>query len=394
MTAKVSVAGLRFFAHYRRPQHCASAGETVEHQALKHRIAALIRECGGTADVEATPDVNDVGGWRADVLATTSAGRRVAFEIQLSRMSLAEGRARTERYAVDGIATVWLTTKHAHWVTALPSGRLRHSPDNELLIDRGLAHLGIEGWEPAGQVAATRLVAGVLDGRITTATQINFREDVDGRVFTTPVAVLLVGVTDKANHPAVADRAAEARRVRERAEAAEAAAEVTERERIEADRARLAAARRQADRESRLEQERLAADRRQADRERWLGQYRAVNAALADARAAGIPVDRIRLGKKWSRWDGEPVDLDRLVWVNGTRIWVAPAAGIDAPLKLWAIVDPPPSIASDLGKRWHAEGVRVYAASDDQAHDLAALMGWEPTNIRVIERATSRSGTR
>lgn len=165
--AKVSSAGLRFFAHDRKPERCASAGESLEHLTLKRQIAMLIRECGYTAILEATPDESDSGGWRADVLGIGEGGRRVAFEVQLASMTIDEGKERTARYGTDNVSAVWISSKHARWMTSLPSVHLRYEPPG-LVADRGLARLeGGSHWSPAGEVSFERVVKGMLDGRIT-----------------------------------------------------------------------------------------------------------------------------------------------------------------------------------------------------------------------------------
>ena len=131
MHAKVSLLGLRFFAHDTRSPACPTAGETPEHRRLKTLLAETVRAIGWVAVVEAVPAASDAGGWRADVLAIGPDGRRVAFEAQLSGMPVSVGRERAERYASDGIDTVWVTTRsrcawlgkiHGLQVADVPSG--------------------------------------------------------------------------------------------------------------------------------------------------------------------------------------------------------------------------------------------------------------------------------
>lgn len=138
MITKISRTGLRFFAHKAKPESCAMGGESPEHRRLKHRIAVLIRQLGFEAAVEAAPAPGDAGGWRADVLGVAPSGRRVAFEVQLAGMTVTEGQDRTDRYARDGIETVWVSTKHAARISALSSARLKLEGD-ALTADRGLA---------------------------------------------------------------------------------------------------------------------------------------------------------------------------------------------------------------------------------------------------------------
>jgi competence protein CoiA len=104
MHAKVSPRGTRFFAHDRKVPDCPAAGETPTHRLLKGMLADAIRTAGWSAAVEATPGSGDVGGWRADVLAIdATTGRRVAFEVQLAALTIADARSRTARYSADEI---------------------------------------------------------------------------------------------------------------------------------------------------------------------------------------------------------------------------------------------------------------------------------------------------
>jgi hypothetical protein len=116
MQAKVSSLGMRFFAHDREAG-CPSAGESAEHRALKLTIIRAARSLG----YEAMPEVAGEG-WRTDVLVTSPMGRRVAFEVQLAGMTADEGSERTERIKRDGVdEVVWLSTRFAPWLGAIPS---------------------------------------------------------------------------------------------------------------------------------------------------------------------------------------------------------------------------------------------------------------------------------
>ena len=142
MHAKVSRNGLPFFAHDARPEDCTSEGESPEHLELKRTLAEAIRRAGAEAIIEAAPPA-DHGGWRADVLAVTASGFRTAFEVQLAGMTVAEGQARTAKYRQDGIGTLRVSTKHAHWMSQLSSARI--VPNSEPReIDRGSATLHID----------------------------------------------------------------------------------------------------------------------------------------------------------------------------------------------------------------------------------------------------------
>lgn len=150
MHAKMSSSDLRFFAHHsalddERPT-CESDGESPEHMMLKKKIASIVRLYGWSAEVEASPRDGDLTRWRADVLATNSDGsRQIAFEIQLSAMSIPEGKARTERYLADSIEAVWITNRtSAKWFARVPSLRI----DNDMDVIGGLAQFLSDAWKP------------------------------------------------------------------------------------------------------------------------------------------------------------------------------------------------------------------------------------------------------
>lgn len=178
MHAKESMAGLRFFAHDRRSL-CASARESVAHLALKRIIATTARSVGLTAVVEA--DSAHHGGsdlWRADVLVE-GGGRRIAFEAQLSSMTIDDGRRRTDRYERDGIGAIWVSTRNPQWMGHLPSIHV-HEESHDLHY--GCAQLvgGPSQWWPVNGISLARFMAAVLAGRLVSA---KLRPDVNERPY-------------------------------------------------------------------------------------------------------------------------------------------------------------------------------------------------------------------
>jgi competence protein CoiA len=159
--AKRSSRGLRYFAHDRqRPEHCELAEESMEHHLLKLQLATSIRESGWHAELEVSaPD----GTWRADVMASSpDAARRIAWEAQLSTITVDDIQARTERYDQAGIGSCWVTTRKAvAWMGHVPSIRVA-ADEGTWQVDDGIA-----GFDPrAGQwevkpVPLTRFVAWV-----------------------------------------------------------------------------------------------------------------------------------------------------------------------------------------------------------------------------------------
>ncbi len=182
MQAKVSSRGLRFFAHDQVRLDCPSNGESPDHRWLKSRLAAAARAAGWAAEIEAEPRAGDIGGWRADVLAIAPDGaRRVALEAQLAPMTEAVGVERTDRYAQDGIETLWITLKNAPWLWKLLGCKVERddSPLEDdgqppLVATRGCAKLtAIAGWRSGPQwapvnVLLSRLIQAMLDDSVGT----------------------------------------------------------------------------------------------------------------------------------------------------------------------------------------------------------------------------------
>ena len=168
MHAKISSQGQPFFAHDKM-QDCPNTGESVEHLTLKRLFAESIREIGWTASLEATPGDSDAGGWRADVLAIDPSGsRRIAFEVQLSAMSIGEGRMRTDRYKQDQIETVWIANRRAAWLGHLLGIRTRavgKKPPYEYSIDHGVMRFNDGKWSRS-ELRLGRVIEGVLTGSL------------------------------------------------------------------------------------------------------------------------------------------------------------------------------------------------------------------------------------
>jgi hypothetical protein len=164
--AKQSSQGLRFFAHDTAASGC-SAGESVEHMELKVVLAAAARGLGWSADLEfAESD------WRADVLTTNDLGRRVALEVQLSAMSVADGQSRTDRYRRDGVEVIWFRgaggATYPPWFATLPSASLTRR-DGIWVVDGPCARLrsGVVGsWENSGPIPLAKFLRAVGNGKL------------------------------------------------------------------------------------------------------------------------------------------------------------------------------------------------------------------------------------
>lgn len=350
MHAKVSPRGLRYFAHDRRQQDCELHGETLLHQQLKACVAALVRERGWAAAVEAVPRHGDTGGWRADVLACEQSGaRRVAFEVQLAPMTSEQGQARSERYAADGIETVWLTTRAAPWLWDLPGCQVAASAPStsKFTVARGIAKLEGDRWRLPLGVPLENVVRGVLCGTAVPCRIGWFSEQTpwgnSTRWVTREDPVAIVPATHAAAH-ARRERQRTTERVREHAE--------------QAARARNVAA-------------------------LYARQEHLVLPALAAAAEIGrpwigVPPTLVTEGRVADFVDA----LGNEKTANGAVIWT----GEDRrDLRLFAVLSPVAGrITPGLAASWNRRNVRVYVAEQTERERVARALGRPPEALHLM----------
>lgn len=138
-----------------------TAPESAEHIRGKQAVYHAARAMGWKAHIEHRgPD----GRWIADVLTEDSTGRRIAWEVQLAQQSEKEYQRRTQRYADDGIETVWISPQMAGGrgvkagLLALPMSPLVSDLEAELLLT--MSYLSDAG---AVRIAPVRTVCAVRD---------------------------------------------------------------------------------------------------------------------------------------------------------------------------------------------------------------------------------------
>lgn len=374
MHAKRSRRGLRFFAHDQLREDCPSAGETAEHRWLKAALAGFVRDAGWQPIIEAAPNRDDVGGWRADVLAVGPAGDRVALEAQLAPMTTAVGEQRTATYEADGIRTLWVTTKNAPWLYEIPGVKLvaeASSDDCEaerLIATRGCVQLdrddGELRWLIRADLDAARLVSGYLNGR-SVAHRIGHLWD----------SYLAGSQPRYDSHP-------------------DAVAIVPSAHVAEIERRRL-----------RQERERR---RRQAEQERWAAQQEAHAAnirALIDRQQRLLPtaiadVANRRPGARL--WLGvPPTELAKTgeISINvaagnektgqGAVVWIGPDR---QNLRLAAVVCPVANqVSGELGQSWKRRRVAVYVADRREGGRVGAALGWRVDAFTIPSASTAES---
>ncbi len=346
--AKVSRLGLRFFAHDHKRDDCPTTGESAAHLALKRDLAQTIRLAGGTAVVEAMPAPGEQGGWRADVLAIGPTGHRVAFEAQLAPMTAVEGWERTEKYANDGIQTLWVTTKPAPWLYELPSLRVE-SREYELYAMEGLAFLRDRAWRPTWTLPLVGFVRVWLAGRMSSVKLGHLSGERNNGEYFSRHAPLVNATAKEVEEWAVLEAEEQQRQAKLKAEAEARAAHI------------------------------------QALYER---QERVLQVCAPLVAAATGPEDRVWLGVPPSVWDGNlPVWWRSAVGNEktgqGAAIWTGPHK--DA-LTLRAVICPVASrVNPGLWASWHKRGVTVYAETDKEVGRLSRALGCGPGDITVVQ---------
>ncbi|MFF3159057.1 competence protein CoiA [Streptomyces sp. NPDC057910] len=148
--AKHSPRRVRYFAHDPgRPPACELSNESWEHHMLKLELASAVRDAGWYAELEVAA-AN--GSWRADVMASSPDGeQRMAFEAQLSPITVDDIQFRTDRYQGEGIRVCWVTphSKNVRWMGAVPAVRVREPEGGgPWMVEDGLAGFDFShrGW--------------------------------------------------------------------------------------------------------------------------------------------------------------------------------------------------------------------------------------------------------
>lgn len=275
------------------------------------------------------------------MLGIGAGGSRIAFEVQLAGMTVQEGQDRTARYAADGITTIWLSDKHAPWMTRLPSCHIAVET-GEPRVDRGVARFDPtlpRRWQSAEPIPLRKVICGLLHGKVATKNLSLYNEIVADRVFVSDNAVVLVTRQDldkEAEHVMTLQRDL----MRQEQEAANHAANL------------------------------LALEQRQD---------RVLQSAVQDAIGSGAA--SVLLGVPSTRWTGElPVPVGdargNASTGFGLAVWVKDGPGYIQP-RLWAVICPlGHRVSPSLGRSWRSRGVRVYVESTAEAARVCQALQW------------------
>ncbi|UDM18946.1 competence protein CoiA [Vogesella sp. XCS3] len=105
---KTSINGLQFFSHL--SVECATAPESLWHQAGKVAVLAALNSLGIVGRDEVPGESPRGEKWEADVLFSIG-GRSIAIELQCSYQHLRDFIRRHDRYTESGVECYWLARK-------------------------------------------------------------------------------------------------------------------------------------------------------------------------------------------------------------------------------------------------------------------------------------------
>lgn len=108
---KRSRLGNFFFAHSIQGD-CDSEPESQEHIWIKSLVAKAAIKAGWNVKTEWPGESNDAEKWIADVYCTKGAAK-IALEIQLSRQTAEETRARQLKYKKSGVRCAWFASERS-----------------------------------------------------------------------------------------------------------------------------------------------------------------------------------------------------------------------------------------------------------------------------------------
>jgi competence protein CoiA len=108
------------------------------------------------------------GSWGADVLASDPSGTwTMALEAQLSPITEADIRVRTERMQSDQVGVCWFSDRpKPPWLGVVPSVRLTQSDDDRrLLVAEGLYRFSLPCWQGVPNVPLIEFLRWVFTGK-------------------------------------------------------------------------------------------------------------------------------------------------------------------------------------------------------------------------------------
>jgi hypothetical protein len=398
MHAKEHHQGLRHFAHDPGRSDCPTTkGETTVHMRLKIAVADAARSVGWLSDIEVLPADTDVGGWRADVLATHPDSKsRVAFEIQHSRMTTEEGRQRSANYERDEVRVVWIATSIPTWLWRFPgilvdASRAMEDGDGFLnaVVQAGVAAFksrelmsttkpGIlrrswSEWEVQGNLSLFEVVRAILDGDLVPHNlTLSEKARPWGRSSRAERNALTVALVTPADIKFEIEYLATQRE------------EIVESHNASMPIGGLPGPR---SRDVPVLRRRnfVTVSNAQSGSPSLERQLRILPVVCSEARAACRPGESVWIGVPPRPYenDGESLleNLGSAEWANGAMLWIGIS---EESLRAFAAICPVRSLlTTEVGNLYRERGCRVFAEGEYEASLLATSLGWPVAEIQA-----------
>jgi competence CoiA-like predicted nuclease len=155
---KTSRLGNFFFAHAIQGD-CNSQPESQEHIWVKGLVAKAAKKAGWEVKTEWPGESKDAEKWIADVYCTKGTAK-IALEVQLSRQTDEETRARQIRYKNSDVKCAWFASEHS-----FKNQFIMHCKDLPFFI-MSPPKVGIEPVLVDFSVSLTNFVVGMLNKKL------------------------------------------------------------------------------------------------------------------------------------------------------------------------------------------------------------------------------------
>jgi hypothetical protein len=157
---KRSPKGLLFFAHKSKNLSCTE-GESPAHEYVKFLVAKSLHDAGFEVDTEVRGQTPAGELWIADVLCTVR-NKAIAIEIQNSRISFSELKARQAKYAASNVRCAWYLHEKAYSLSDLVSQQSRELP----MFSYELKNMGVNPRMHVFEEGMPAFSIGLLSGKL------------------------------------------------------------------------------------------------------------------------------------------------------------------------------------------------------------------------------------
>lgn len=161
---KTSKLGNHFFSHKTKGD-CSSEAESQEHLFIKGVIACAAKEAGWNVTTEWPGETPHGEKWVADVLCTRG-NAKVVLEVQLSKQSPGEVRARQRRYKESGLRCAWFASERT-FKKAPHLANYIHSSKDIPFFRIAAPVVGVDPMVDEFDFPLSKFVVELLNGNVT-----------------------------------------------------------------------------------------------------------------------------------------------------------------------------------------------------------------------------------